>query len=195
MKINRGDNMFNKDIKFRILPKHFKCLDIADQQLHKIYDQDQLRLNASEITNIVKIIIDEYFTTDKIIDELNAYLRECETYTRYKLINHEIVLVEYDSRKVFSPRFKVQINGCNPKFIDEIKSVTPITAKKLQKTFYNLAFTWLYTRVQMHMKDIIFKKCLNVNTKKKLNMMNDQWIIKGSYDELVDTYLIFSKQL
>lgn len=187
--------MYNKNIEFKILPEHFNCLDIADQQLNEIYDKGQLRLNASEITSIVKIIVNDFFTNEKMISELNNYLRRCETYIRYKLIDHNIALIEYDARKMYSPRFKVNIYGLNPKCSDDIKNIIPITAEELHNVFYDLAFTWLYTRVQAHMKDIMFKKCLNIDRKKDLNMMDDQWIIKGSYDELVDTYLILSTQL
>jgi hypothetical protein len=190
-----GDNMFNENIEFRILQQHFSCLDIADNELKELYNKGQFRLNASEITDIVKIIIDEFFTNEKIINELNAYLRECETYTRYKIIDHDVILVEYDQKRICTPRFKVNVYGINPKHTDNIKNITLVSEKELKKIFYHLAFTWIYTRVQMHMKQIIFDKCLKIDTDKQLNMMDEQWIIKGTYDELVDTYLILSTYL
>lgn len=187
--------MFREDVKFGVLPQHFDCLRIAEQELEGLYDEGHMRLNSSEITEIVKHMVDEYFTVERIIGELNAYLRKCEVYLRYKLLDgKDIVLVKYDEDRMYTPRFKVNMYGIHPKHKEDIKLVTHVSEEELRKTFYGLAFTWLYTRVQSHMKDIMFKKCLRLDEDKELGWMDDQWIIKGSYDELVDTYLCLSAQ-
>lgn len=179
--------------EFTLLRNYFK---IFDDHLDKKFESmmtDHLNITDDEKEQIVRESIMGYFTLTKMCKHINYALRKSGKYHRYEVTctefideYGEIVRIQYNKDKFLTSRFD---NGeIFHRYKDYMVSVDPIGVEIFKEKFYEWARPYFIQRTDSVMKQIIFHWCEILEKEKGTNIIQDSYIIKGDYEDLVDMY-------
>lgn len=164
---------------------------IFDKELYPQFEalmEDHLDISDEERESIVRNAILNYFTPSMMAEQLNYAYRKDYDLFRYKYIDGQAYLVEYDEKTAPRSQFTVSTHFIHKNEEREIKEVIKVPNEYFKELFINFAWEWFYSRTMMVMKQIIFHKCEVLDREKEAGIMEDTWIIRGDYFDLVDTY-------
>ncbi len=156
--------IFHKELEPRLEKKMSKSLFI---------DEDDINI-------ILKESIDSFFTLNMMVKQFNYALKGTDI--RYKCIDDIIYLVTYNE----SGNFKVASHFIHEN--EDVKSKVVIPTEHFRELFYCYSHEYFYGRMRSMEKHILFNKCCELDKMKEANVMEDTYIIRGGYYDLVETY-------
>ena len=171
---------------FTLLRDHFGIFDKHIDRKFEALMKDHLDITEDEKEQIVRESIIKWFDKWRMCRHINYILRKSNVYHRYEHDGDNIFRVEYNPNSFSSSRFDAGENFYG--MSDNILSAEMVDVDDFTEWFIRWARPWFIQRTDLVMRQIIFHWCEILEKEKGTNIIQDSYIIKGGYEDLVDMY-------
>ena len=172
--------------EFTLLRHHFGIFDKHIDKKFEALIKDHLDITEDEKEQIVRESIIEWFDKWRMCKHINYILRKSNVYHRYEHDGDNIFRVEYNPKMFPSSRFNAGENFYG--MSDNMLSAEKVDVEEFTEWFVRWASPYFIQRTDLVMKNILFKRCIELDDENDTQILTDRWIIKGDYEDLVDTY-------